>query len=204
VRKLTLAGVLAMALAAFVASVGTASAASGGGCKLDGTATFDGAGLTATGTGPFTYGFSGPLSNCQSSTAGSPASGTVEAGVVWTDAATGEQFQEPRSTGKGGCSNSTTDGTGIIKWADGTITVIGYHTDGAAAAVKLQGSVLPSVTLPAINPAVGQPTEITITTTRYAGSSVLGALAFQANPTDCNAGVKSAGISGFTSLGSQS
>jgi hypothetical protein len=203
VRKLTLAGVLTVALAAFAASVGPASAASGGGCKLDGTAAFDGAGLTSTGTGPFTYGFSGPLTSCQSSVAGSPASGTVEAGMVWTDAVSGQQFQEPRSTGTGGCGSSTTDGTGIIKWADGTITVISYHTDGAAAAVKLGGSVVASVTLPAINPAVGQPTQTTITTTRYTGSSVAGALAFEANPTDCTTGVKTAGISGATTLGAQ-
>src|SRR5258705_4600289 len=116
--------------------------------------------------------------------------------MVWTDAVSGQEYQEPRSTGTGGCGSSTSDGTGIIKWPDGTITVISYHTDGAAAAVKLNGSVIPSVTLPAINPAVGQPTSTTITTTRYTGSSVTGGLAFEANPTDCNTGVKSAGIAG--------
>jgi len=200
-RKLTLAGVLAVIAAALIVAVGTASAASGGGCQLQGTATFDGAGL-GTNPAPFTYGFTGNLTSCQSSVAGSPASGTVEAGQVWTDAATGNTFQEPRSTGNGGCSNSTTDGTAIVKWADGTITVIGYHTDGAAAAVALQGSVLPSITLTGTD-ALGNPTSVTITSTRYVGSGAAGALAFQASPTDCATGVKSAGISGFTGLGSQ-
>ena len=70
---------------------------------------------------------------------------------------------------------------------------------------QLQGTVVASVTLPAINPLPGQPTSTTITTTRYAGGSSLGTLAFQPpDPTACNTptGVTQAGISGFIGLGS--
>jgi hypothetical protein len=57
----------------------------------------------------------------------------------------------------------------------------------------------------AINPQPGQPASLTITTTRYAGDTVQGLLAFQADPTQCaGAGLTSAAISGFTGLGSSS
>ena len=85
--------------------------------------------------------------------------------------------------------------------------MLGYSTTGAAAAVSLSGSIQPSVTLSATNAQPGDPTTITITTTRYAGFSSQGALAFQPpDPTACNtpAGVTTAGISGFVGLGSSS
>jgi hypothetical protein len=84
--------------------------------------------------------------------------------------------------------------------------VVQYSTTGALAAVHLTGSVIASVTLQAINPAPGQPTSMTITTTRYAGQSSLGELVFQPpDPTACSgAGVTTAGISGFIGLGTQS
>ena len=75
-----------------------------------------------------------------------------------------------------------------------------YTTTGALAAVKLDGTVVPSVTLQAINPLPGQPTSTTITTTRYAGASSLGTLVFQPpDPTACNTPT---GIHGFVGLGS--
>ena len=195
-----LIGVAAVVAAALVFAP-AASAQSGGGCQLDGTASFS-PGLS-TSAQDFTYAFGGNLTGCQSSTAGAPATGTVSAGNVYTDA-TGQQFQEPRSTGNGGCSNSTTSGIAIVTWADGTRTVVDYDTTGAAAAVHLTGTVLASVTLPAINPQPGQPTSTTLTTTRNAGSSALGLLAFEADPTACSApgGVTSAGIAGVIGLGS--
>jgi len=201
-RKLALVcvGALVILSVAFAAS---ASAQSGGGCQLQGTANFS-PGLSNTSQN-FTYNFGGNLTGCQSSDSGAPASGTVEAGKVLTDPATGEQFQEPASTGTGGCASSTTGGTAITNWSDGTQTVISYATTGAAAAVHLSGTVIPSVTLPAINPQSGQPTSKTVTTTRYAGASALGALTFQPpDPTACaGAGVTSAAISGVIGLGSQ-
>jgi hypothetical protein len=199
-RKFLPAAVLAVLVAAG-ALASPAGAASGGGCQLQGTASFTPPLTNADQS--FTYGFTGSLSNCQASTP-APASGTVEAGQVVTDP-TGERFQEPVPSGQGSCANGTTSGTAIANWADGTTTVISYSTTSAAAAVHLEGTVVPSVTLPAINPAVGQPTSKTITTTRFAGDSAQGALGFQPpDPTACGgAGVSSAGISGIVGLGSQ-
>ena len=188
-------------VAALLAFASTASAASGGGCQLQGTANIS-PGLN-TSAQDFPYNFGGSLSGCQSSDAGAPATGTVSAGQALTVG--GQQFQEPVSSGNGSCGNSTTNGTAIVTWADGTNTVVQYTTTGAAAAVQLQGTVIPSVTLPAINPLPGQPTSTTVTTTRYAGGSSLGTLAFQPpDPTACStpAGVTQAGISGFIGLGS--
>jgi len=201
VRKLV-PGSLVGALVVLGATLASpAFAQSGGGCQLQGTANFS-PGLTNNDQS-FTYNFGGNLSGCQSSESGAPASGTVEAGKVVTDP-TGEQFQEPASTGSGSCVSSTTAGTAIATWSDGTQTVLGYSTTGAAAAVHLSGTVISSVTLPAINPQPGQPTSKTITTTRYAGDSAVGLLAFQPpDPTACNgAGVTTAAISGAVGLGS--
>jgi hypothetical protein len=97
-------------------------------------------------------------------------------------------------TGNGSCGSSTTSGTAVVQWGDGTTTVIQYSTTGAAAAVNLQGTVVDSVTAGTT----------TYTTTRYAGDSALGALAFQpSDPTACaGAGVTTAGIDGNVGLGS--
>jgi hypothetical protein len=194
---------LAILATAALAVAAPAQAQSLGGCQLQGTAAFS-PGLSSTAQ-DFTYSFGGDLSACQSTEAGAPASGTVEAGRVVTDATTGEQFQEPASTGNGTCANGTTAGTAIITWADATHTVISYTTTAIGAAVNLAGTVVAIVDLPAINPQPGQPASLTITTTRYAGDTVQGLLAFQADPTQCaGAGLTSAAISGFTGLGSSS
>jgi hypothetical protein len=211
-RKLALLGVVAAGVAAALA--GPAGAASGGGCQLQGTANFA-PGLGAT-SQHFAYSFAGDLTGCQSTTAGVPTSGHVEAGKVIavqvpnTDGTTGTHtvhYQEPIASGDGGCSNSTTAGTAIVTWKDGTVSVLSYSTTGAAAAVALTGSVTPSVQLQATDAQPGDPLTYTVSTTRYAGYSSGGSLAFQPpDPTACNsaAGVTTAGISGFVGLGSQS
>jgi hypothetical protein len=210
-RRIALLGVAAAVVAA--AFAGSAGAASGGGCQLQGNASFS-PGLGST-SKPFTYSFAGDLTGCQSNVAGAPTSGKVEAGKTqtrtYTDPTSGVShtvtYQEPIGTGTGGCTNSTTNGTGIVTWSDGTVTVLGYSTTGAAAAVSLSGTIQPNVTLTATNAQPGDPTTITIATTRYAGYTSQGALAFQPpDPTACNtpAGVTAAGISGFVGLGSSS
>jgi hypothetical protein len=189
---------LAVALTAMFTLAPSSFAASGG-CHLQGTASFN-PGLNNNAQN-FSYSFHGGLSGCQSSDAGAPASGSVSAGEAVTIG--GQQFQEPVPSGNGGCESSTTAGTAIVTWADGTQTVVQYSTSGAAAAVQLQGTVASSVTLPAINPAPGQPTSTTVTTTRYGGASAVGLLTFQPpDPTACNtpAGVTSAAIDGFVGL----
>jgi hypothetical protein len=172
---------LAMAVASasllFGLFPGSAAAQEAGGCQLQGTANFSPA-LTNTAQN-FSYSFTGNLTNCQSSSGG-PASGQVFAGTNGL----------PLATGNGGCPSSTTSGIAVVRWADGTTTVVDYSTTGALAAVSLQGSVIPSAG--------------TFTTTRYAGADALGALVFHpADPTACaGAGVTSAGIDGFVGLGS--
>jgi hypothetical protein len=193
-RTMALAGAVAGVLCALSFASG-ASAASGGGCQLKGTAAFaPGLGTTAQ---PFTYSFGGDLTGCQSTEAGSPATGRVQAGGTYTDPATGKGYVLPNATGTGSCASSTTSGLALIMWADGTRTITQYSTSGAAAAVLLDGTVVDSTTLQPVNPA---DPPLTVTTTRYQGSSSHGLLAFEATPTDCQTGVSTAGIEGVVGL----
>jgi hypothetical protein len=191
-----LAAVVAALCAASFAS--GASAASGGGCQLKGTAAFT-PGLNTT-SQPFTYSFGGDLTGCQSTEAGSPATGRVQAGGTYTDPATGKGYVLPDATGTGSCGSSTTEGLAVITWADGTRTITDYSTTGAAAAVLLDGAVVDSTTLQPVDP-LDAP--LTITTTRYQGSASHGLLAFEATPTDCVTGVSAAGIEGVVGLSKQ-
>jgi hypothetical protein len=193
-RSLALLAAVVAVLCAFTFAQG-ASAASGGGCQLKGTASFT-PGLSTT-SQPFTYSFSGDLTSCQSTEAGSPATGFVQAGGTYTDPASGNAYILPSSTGTGGCASSTTEGLGLITWGDGTRTLTQYATTGAAAAVNLQGTVIDSTTLQPVDP-LDPP--LTVTTTRYNGDASHGLLAFEATPTDCQTGVSTAGIEGVVGL----
>jgi hypothetical protein len=172
----------------------SASAASGG-CQLKGTASFT-PGLSTT-SQPFTYSFGGDLTGCQSTEAGAPATGVVQAGGTYTDPATGNAYVLPASTGTGGCASSTTEGLALITWADGSRTLTAYSTSGAAAAVKLDGTVIASTTL---QPVDSLDPPLTVTTARYQGSASHGLLAFEATPTECTTGVTAAGIEGAVFL----
>src|SRR5438093_650142 len=193
-RRFTVVVVMAL-VAGLFAGVQQASAQGGGGCQLSGTANFT-PGLTND-AADFTYNFTGTLSGCQSNDSNAPTAGAVSAGVPLT--IKGQKFQEPIPKGNGSCSNGTTSGISIIAWEGGAYTVISYTTDSAAAAVLLQGSVVPSVTLKAIRPKRGQPRSYTIKSTVYqtaTGDSggALGLLTFNpGDPTACGGdGVKSA------------
>jgi hypothetical protein len=199
-----------LALSMFVLAP-SASAQSVGGCQLQGTANFS-PGLNS-GSQAFAYNFEGALSGCQSSESGVPTSGTVAAGKTLTEqvknSITGGTdtvtYQQAAPSGSGGCGSSTTSGTALVTWADSTQTVLSYSTTGALAAVNLSGSVVPSMTLTAVNPPAGDPTTFTITTSRFAGDSAGGVLLFQPpDPTACNtaAGATVAAISGAVSLNS--
>jgi len=201
-------GCLALTLFLIVPS---AFASSVGGCQLQGTANFS-PGLNSSAQ-PFSYNFGGNLSGCQSSEAGVPESGTVEAGKTLaeqvknskTGATDTVTYQQPIPSGSGSCASSTTNGSALITWADGTHTVVSYSTTGALAAVNLSGSVAPSLTLTAVNAQEGDPTTFTIATNRFAGDSASGLLLFQPpEPTACNtsAGATTAAISGAVSLSS--
>jgi hypothetical protein len=187
----------------------SAFASSVGGCQLQGTANFT-PGLSSNAQ-PFSYNFGGALTGCNSSEAGVPATGTVEAGKTLTEQVTNSKtgtidtvtYQEPVPTGSGSCASSTTSGSALTTWADGTRTVESYTTTGALAAVHLSGSVAPNMTLTAVNAKEGDPTTFTITTNRFAGDTANGLLLFQPpEPTACNTptGATSAAISGAVSL----
>jgi hypothetical protein len=183
VKRLLLLTVMS-AFVVLVALGGSASAdPNGGGCQLQGTANIS-PGLSNTAQ-DFSYSFTGDLTSCQSSSGG-PASGTVMAGTNGL----------PVPTGNGSCVNSTTSGIAVAQWSDGTTTVVQYSTNGALAAVALQGSVVPFV---------ASSDGTTYTTTRYAGNSAIATLAFEPpDPTACaGAGVTIAGIEGIVSLASR-
>ena len=209
-RKLMMVSLGCLAVTLFVIAP-SALASSVGGCQLQGTANFS-PGLNSS-TQPFSYNFGGALSGCQSSEAGVPTSGAVEAGKALaeqvknskTGATDTVTYQEPIPSGNGSCGSSTTSGSALVTWADGTHTVVSYSTTGALAAVNLSGSVAPSLTLTAVNAQEGDPTTFTIATNRFAGDSASGLLLFQPpEPTACNtsAGATTAAISGAVSLSS--
>lgn len=213
---------------------GSVSAApGGGGCQLDGSAAFtpNGPGTADT----FGYGFSGALSGCGSTVAGAPTSGSIGAGQVVTESVpltvtnpdgttTTSQgtarYQEPLATGTSNvpgasCASGQTSGTAVTTWNDGTVDVINYTTQSAGAAVQLQGTVVPSVTLQLVPGSqsisgAAAPSTYTLSTTSTAipvGNGAQGALTFQvADPTQCTTatGVSDAAISGFVGIGSTS
>ena len=183
------------------ATTAASSTPTGGACHLSGSASF-GTGLTAN-SQPFNYSFHGTLDNCQSSDS-SATGGTVSAGEVVTIG--GATYQEPAASGNGSCSNSTTSGTSIVFWNNGFHTVVQYTTTGAGALVILNGTVIPSITLPSTT---GGPS-VTISSDEVAtpqGANSLGQLTFStASPTDianCNTptGLTSAVINGLIETG---
>lgn len=195
-RRIALAGVagtVAALAAALAIALPAGAASSSGGCVLSGTANFT-PGLSTTAQN-FAYNFSGTLSNCASTDSSAPTAGTVSAGQ--TISINGITYQEPSASGNGGCSQSTTKGIAIVKWSDGTFTILQYSTTGVAAAVQLSGSVIPSVTLTE----VGGTGTTTVTSNRYVGNAANGQLTFgTTSPQDCLAGLKSASINGLTEL----
>ena len=207
-RKMTrlslVAGTAVAVIGGALAAVPSSAAPGGGECELSGVANFHpGPGTDPAGT--FAYDFAGDLTNCGDSTSG-PAgfgatTGKISAGQVITIG--GVDYQEPGATGTGSCATGDTAGTAIVQWSDGTATVIDYTTTSALAGVVLQGDAVPSVTLTSVDGT----TTTTVKTTKYAGAGAAGVLAFEVtDPTQCTAdgGVTSAGIDGFTGLGTTS
>lgn len=194
------AGLVAVSAVVAPRAVHATPGPSGSICTLNGTATLK-PGLT-NGSQQFNYTFSGALSNCQASDSTAPAAGTVTAGTTFAGPG-GSTYQYPIPYGTGGCSSSTTTGVSVVTWADGTITVVGYTTNGAAAAVALQGSVAVSVLATKVGTAGTGPATVTVSTNRYSGDTELALLAFQPpDPTACGgAGVTTAAISGEVGTG---
>jgi hypothetical protein len=189
------ASVAAIGAAALALAPSAMAAPNGGLCQLTGTANFAPPGLT-TSSAPFSYTFSGTLTNCHSgSSAGlnsTPTGGTV--------------FTPDPVSGSGGCATSTTGGVAIVQWNDQNTTVVKYTTTGALAAVVQQGSVVASYTSTTQKDPLGNP--ITYTTNEPStpvGDSAGGVLTFSpSSPTACQSGVTSAAINGAIGTGSPS
>ena len=172
-------------------------------CQMGGGAQF----AQLPGADVFTYSFRGVLSGCRSLDGPAPPTGTVEAGKTLTvpyywsyvDELTGATFsgnayatyQEPPASGSGGCAGSTGTGSAIVTWADHSTTVLGFRTGGSAAAVGLNGNVLPSLGL-ALARYTGPPQSppsatYVVTSTRYSSENLHGVLFFEPpDPVLCN------------------
>jgi len=197
VRKLMMLVPLTVAGLVLIAAH-PAAAQSGAACQLAGTANIT-PGLSNTDQS-FSFTFGGTLSGCQSNDPSAPVQGTVSVGQ--TIVVNGLTAQEPPATGSGSCASSNGAGVAITAWNDGTTTVLSFTTQAVTGAVNLQGNVVASVTLPVVKPQPGQPSTVTVTTTRYAGDQAQGAVTFQADPTQCaGSGVTSAAVSGAVGVG---
>lgn len=218
-----------------LAGLGTTAGAApgGGGCQLDGSATFapNGPGTADT----FGYSFGGSLTSCNSTVAGAPTGGSISAGQVLTESVPltvtnpdgttttsqgSASYQEPAATGTSNvpgasCASGATSGTAVTSWNDGTTDVISYTTQSAGAGVELGGTVVPNVTLQLVPGSqsisgASAPSTYTISTTSAAlpvGDSAGGVLTFQvSDPTQCTTatGVTQAGIAGVVGVGSTS
>jgi hypothetical protein len=124
----------------------------------------------------------GTLSLCQSAPDAGPAAGTVSMGNVFTQAGVGVngedwQWQEPVGVLQGGCVSAIARGTAIARWADGTVTVFLVETGSVVGELAVTGAVTDGVTLTAVEPKEGQPSSLTVQTTRFnAGAVVAGQL----------------------------
>jgi hypothetical protein len=145
---------------------------------------------------PFSYNFTGQLAECKHEVGGfGEGSGNLEAGQTFEQQVENSTthffefvtFAMPMPTGNGDCAASTTSGTALVSWPDGSFTVVSYSTTGGV----LSGEVVPSMTVPAVNPQPGQPTSLTYTTSKFSGDEVHGSL--EAKPTPATACATSTG-----------
>jgi hypothetical protein len=155
----------AVACAAVVATVPSAAlaAASATQCSVSGQSRpSPGLRLTA---GPYTATAHASVSGCQG---GIPA-GTLTVGEPVTIGGIAYLPPDP-AAGSGGCLYGTGSGTGIVRWADGGVTVVFYSTYQAGPVQAFRGSVLDGI---ALTRADGTGIVDTVATTRFAGDGVV-------------------------------
>ena len=127
----------------------------------------------------------GRLSDCVSDDVNGPASGTRSMGNVVTEggpAGSPWTWLEPAGTLTGTCTSTTVTGTYIIRWDDGTRTVVRQTGSSNTWLIRATGEVIPSVTLTAVNRQPGQPETLTVSTTRFAGLDVAATKVSTVNP----------------------
>jgi hypothetical protein len=190
---LCLPGVAACALA--LPGAASASHLAAGGCQIKANAVIS-PGLTVTAES-FGYHYSGKLFNCVYTGAGAGHSGVISAGeAIRID---GRSYQEPTPAGTGGCLADQTTGYDFARWSNGTQTIVSFTTNGGSGGTHLFGTIVPKLTLPAIDPAPGAPESTTFRTTEYRGQTAVGNLTFDpVDPALCGStGVTRATITGL-------
>jgi len=159
-----------------------AATTGGTACEFQAVIQFDSPYLTAI-PAPFTSNIVGGLSQsvpglaaCSSTVGGAPAGTPVmDAGdaysvtVSGTDPITGDwsvTYALPESAGYGSCALSTSSGTLIADWPDGTHTVVDYSTIGAGPVWLFGGQVAAAATLNQVastgTPPAGTPSTYTV------------------------------------------
>ena len=183
--------VAAIGAAALAMAPSAMATANGGVCQLQGTATFPTPLTAGPAASPFSYTFSGTLSNCHGAQASATQTAVPSGGTIFTP---------DTVSGTGSCVDSGVPtgipGTSVIDWNDGKVTVESYSTSGALAAVVVTGSVIASYT--AKNGTVYTTNE----PSTPVGDGSGGLLTFTpSSPTACQSGVTSAGINGVVGTG---
>lgn len=197
IRRIALPG---LALVALAAAANPATAATldpvAGGCSVNAAATVK-PGLTMA-SKPFTYSYTGTLSNCFYTGTGAVAhSGIISAGT--TISIDGHLYQEPTPTGNGSCLATSATGYDFTRWDNGHQTIVQFSSTSVGGITVVSGHVVDSLLLTAVDPGPGDPKTALFVTNQYNGQTVAGALDFGAsNFTVCttSAGLVNATITG--------
>jgi hypothetical protein len=174
-------GTALLATAGLLVTLGAGAAEAAGVCSLQGTNYYTPR-LTGT-AGNFAVRSQGTLAACASEGGAGAVNGTRSLGNIWTGP-NGWQWQEPVGAGTGNCTSTTLNGTYIVRWADGGVTVVQQTTTSNTWAIRATGTVLPAVTLTAHARKTGQPATLVLSTTRHAGNAVTAAKLSHPNPAD--------------------
>jgi sugar lactone lactonase YvrE len=165
-----------------------------GGCQIQADATLTPLTLTTT---AFSYHYSGKLFSCVYTGGHAGTSGVISAGE--TIRINGHLYQEPAPSGTGSCLATQTTGYDFAQWSNGTQTIVSFTTNGGAGGTHLFGTIVPRLTLKAVDPAPGDPTSAVFETDQFLGQTAVGNLSFApVNPALCGStGVTHAVITGL-------